>query len=87
MNEPLTSHELAHRLLDLPDLPCHIGYDYGDRTHRTAAPGITEVVEAKVRHSDYIQTDQVIENTGEDDQAEQGDHDAIILTHMQLEVW
>jgi hypothetical protein len=87
MSEPMTAHELAQRLLDGPDLPVHIGYDYGDRTHRTAAPGITEVTEAKVHHSDYIQTDQVFEDAEGDREVPDDARDAIILTHLRLEVW
>jgi len=87
MSDALTAHELARRLLAGPDLPVHLGYDYGDRSHRTAAPGVTEVCEAQVRHSDYINDDQVIEFDGDGERPEHEDaRDVIVLTHFQLEV-
>lgn len=33
-NDAITAHELARLLMAGPDLPVHIMYDYGDRSHR-----------------------------------------------------
>lgn len=65
----MTSHELAKKLLNGPDLPVHHAYPAGDHWRTTLAPTVDKVEDAKVGHSPYHGSDFLI---GED---EDGDTD------------
>jgi hypothetical protein len=75
-DDVLSAHELARLLQAGPDLPVHIMYDYGDRSHRLAAPAVTEVEEAKVKHSAYIENDVL------DEEAEEDSQEVIIVSNI-----
>jgi len=73
-----TSHQLARELLDGPDLPVHMSYDYGDRQHTTVCPTIGHVEEARVRYSNYHLKDRLIDEDADQDHDDA--RDVIVLS-------
>lgn len=75
----MTAHELARQLLDGPDLPVHISYNYGDYWRTQVAPAVTEVVEGEVVHSAYHNMDKVQETDDNHDGRDEGDYRPVVL--------
>jgi hypothetical protein len=75
----MTAHELAHQLLDGPDLPVHHTYNYGDHWKTQVAPKVNEVVEGTIRHSEYHRMDKVVGVEGDEDEPQDGDREVILL--------
>jgi hypothetical protein len=61
----MSTHELARKLLEGPDLPAHFAYLYGDHWRTTVAPEISAVNDGTVVYSAYHSMDKLIEDEQE----------------------
>ena len=62
----MTAHELAQKLLEGPDLPVHLAYNYGDYWKTQVAPQVLDVEQGRVEYSEYHRMDRVVQEEPED---------------------